>query len=303
MFLIDCHAHLVPRSLPPKTSLAEHLQRLADRAPNLGAILTVTEDWEDIRWMERRELSARDTTLPLLLPLVGIHPVQPLPDGKVRSAVPGDLQGLEAVVRRMGNSLVGLGEVGLDFSPHILKAHQDQSADFCAIDEIKDDQRRVFRAQVLLSLSMGLTLNVHSRQAGHHALSLLREEGASPALMHAFDGRPAAVRQGLTDGHYFSIAPSILRDPGMERLARLVPLDRLILETDSPALGPVAGEANDPSNITVSLRQIARIKDVSVEEVARATTQNALRLFPRLGSFVKNHDQMQEMDDSYDRQD
>ncbi|KAI9226083.1 MAG: hypothetical protein DHS80DRAFT_33073 [Piptocephalis tieghemiana] len=291
MFLIDCHAHLTPRSLPPDTDLTSYLAQLAKASPSLGAILTVTEEWEDIRWMENWQGPAPDTKLlPLLLPMVGIHPVQPLPGGKVRSAVPEDLEGLEDLVNRIKGRLIGLGEVGLDFSPHIIQAHRDhQAPEPCSADQVKENQRRVFRAQIRLALSTGLPLNVHSRQAGHHALTLLREEGATPVLMHAFDGRPAVVRQGLMDGHYFSIAPSILRDPGMERLARLVPLDRLVLETDSPALGPKAGESNHPANLTISLQEVARVKGVSIEEVAKATLNNSLRLFPNLRYHLDSH--------------
>ena len=81
---------------------------------------------------------------------------------------------------------------------------------------------------------------------------------------------------------YFSVPPSVVRSPQKQKLVAALPLDRLVLETDAPALGPVAGEVNRPANIAIARDAIARIKGVSADEVVRTTTANALRLFPRL---------------------
>jgi hypothetical protein len=85
-----------------------------------------------------------------------------------------------------------------------------------------------------------------------------------------------------SDKFYFSVPPSVVRSPQKQKLVAALPLDRLVLETDAPALGPERGATNRPSNITVARDEVARIKGVSPEEVARVTTANALRLFPRL---------------------
>ena len=96
-----------------------------------------------------------------------------------------------------------------------------------------------------------------------------------------------AVKAGVTNGHYFSVAPSILRDPDQRRVALSVPRDRIVLESDSPALGPVKGQRNTPLNLLKTVEVLSELWDVSAEQVAEITTTNALRLFPKLKRFVK----------------
>lgn len=174
---------------------------------------------------------------------------------------------------------VCVGEVGLDYSRHVL------SPDPAVAAVQRAEQQDVFARQVRLAASLGLPVNVHSRSAGHYALELLRRERfAGGALLHAFDGRAVHALRALQEhpGIHFSMPPSVVRSPGFQKLAASVPLDRLVLESDTPALAPVAGETNQPANVAVAAAELARIKGLSIEEVAQATTRNALRLFPRL---------------------
>lgn len=126
-----------------------------------------------------------------------------------------------------------------------------------------------------------LPLNVHSRSAGDPTISLLIQAGAKQVVMHAFDGRPAIADKGVAHGYYFSVPPSIIRSQQMDKLVQRIPLDKLLLETDAPALSPVITELNEPSNLYMSCKEIARIKQLSFEEVAKATTANAKKLFPK----------------------
>lgn len=96
-----------------------------------------------------------------------------------------------------------------------------------------------------------------------------------------------AIKQGVEDGHYFSIAPSIVRDPSQKQVATSVPLDRLVLESDSPALGPVKGQTNTPLNLLQTVDCLADLLNCSKEHVIEVTTENALRLFPKLRDHIK----------------
>ncbi|XP_032803963.1 deoxyribonuclease TATDN3 isoform X3 [Petromyzon marinus] len=189
-----------------------------------------------------------------VLPCLGVHPVQGSPC-QPRSATL---------------------EVGLDFSPRVAKTEQD-----------KQGQREVLSRQVALALRLDLPLNVHSRSAGRPTIQLLKEQGAQNVLLHAFDGRPSVAMEGIQAGYFFSIPPSIVRSEQKEKLVKQLPLEYLVLETDSPALGPVKQTRNEPSNIVVSCEYVARVKGVSVEHVAQVTTANALRLFPKLMRYIK----------------
>ncbi|CAI5472325.1 unnamed protein product [Closterium sp. Yama58-4] len=143
-------------------------------------------------------------------------------------------------------------------------------------EELKSVQREVFRRQLSLSAELGLPVNVHSRSAGHHAIEEIVQSGlpaTSAALMHAFDGRLVhAQRAERHGGFFFSVPPSIVRSPQKQKLVKGLPLSCLVLETDSPALAPEKGATNEPCNIVVSCREIARIHGVTVAEVAKTTS-------------------------------
>jgi TatD DNase family protein len=111
------------------------------------------------------------------------------------------------------------------------------------------------------------------------AVGALVEAGARRVLMHAFDGRAGAALEGVRHDFFFSIPPSVVRSRQKQKLVRALPLSVLLLETDSPVLGPEPEVRNVPANVGVALRAVAELKGVSEAEVARATTANAVRLF------------------------
>jgi TatD DNase family protein len=161
--------------------------------------------------------------------------------------------------------VIGIGEIGLDFSPHILPTQP------------KEVQFHAFREQLLIAKVCGKSVNVHARQAGHYAVKELHQHGIERALLHAFDGKSKYVKQALQLGYYFSVAPCIERS--QVKLAQLVPLDRLVIESDTPALARVQGGTSEPADIVHVVHVIARIKGVQVEEVKEQLEANTRRLF------------------------
>ena len=248
--LFDAHAHLYA------SAFADDLDDVLVRAAGRGvqAVLCVSETLGEAKRV--MELADR---YPLIKPCAGLYPTILNRDAAAE---------MLGFIRQHQDRLVAIGEVGLDYWK------VQDAAD-------REVQRDILAQHVALSCELDLPLNVHSRSAGRHAIAWLQEHGARHVLLHAFDGKAATARAGVEAGYYFSIPPSVVRSPQKQKLVRHLPLERLLLESDAPVLGPEKDVRNEPYNVWVSCQHIAALKGVPVAEVARATTANAKRLFPR----------------------
>jgi TatD DNase family protein len=172
--------------------------------------------------------------------------------------------------------VVAIGETGLDY----YRLGERSVADMAW-------QRERFRVHIRAARACALPLVVHTRSASEDTVRLLREEGAGHAggVFHCFTETAEVARAALDLGFFISFSgiltfktATALRD-----VARFVPLDRCLIETDSPYLAPVPhrGKTNSPAYVPFVAQQIAQIKGLSVDEVAQATSVNFERLFPR----------------------
>lgn len=177
-----------------------------------------------------------------------------------------DVEELKRLVLENRDRIIGIGEVGLDY--YTIKK-QDERA------KLVD----YFKEFIDLSKKLDLPLIVHSRSAGREAIEILVESSAERVLMHAFDGKASYAIKGVESGFFFSIPPSVVRSPQKQKLVNRLPVENILLESDSPVLGVNPLQRNEPANIVFSLREIARIKNLDVELVAEETTKNACRLF------------------------
>ncbi|KAM9777511.1 putative deoxyribonuclease TATDN3 [Neosynchiropus ocellatus] len=260
---VDCHCHI---SAGDFDSDIEHVVRESREAGVLALVCVAEHAGEFDRVMA---LSRRFPGF--IFPCLGVHPVQRDSPEHHRSVRLQDVAAALPTIQRYGDQLVGVGEVGLDFTPRYISAESD-----------KESQRQVLIRQAELARALELPLNVHSRSAGRPTIQLLKEQGVEKALLHAFDGRPSVALEGVAAGYVFSIPPSIIRSEQKKKLVKQLPLESMCLETDSPALGPEKQGRNEPKNIRVSAEYISRVKGISLEEVMEVTTRNALRLFPKL---------------------
>ncbi|XP_071080507.1 putative deoxyribonuclease TATDN3 isoform X1 [Haliotis cracherodii] len=264
---VDVHSHLTDEVF------TEDIEKVISEAKKVGvaASLVVAENEHQYDQV----LHLADRFPDFVLPCLGVHPVQGDPTQERRSANLQDITNTEALIDKHHGRLGAVGEVGLDFTPR-----------FCREEGDKEMQKLVLTRQVEIAQKHDLPLNVHSRSAGRPTIALLKELGASKVLMHAFDGKPSVGMEGVKAGFYFSIPPSVTRTEDREKFVRQIPIDHLLLETDAPALAPVKQTRNTPSNIVLSCEYIAKVKKMDPSDVRQITTQNAIKLFPKLASFL-----------------
>ncbi len=170
--------------------------------------------------------------------------------------------------------VVGIGEAGLDY-------HYDLSP--------RAAQAQGFRTHIAAARETGLPLVIHAREADADTAAILEEEmsiGAFKPLLHCFTSSLELAQRGLAIGAYVSFS-GILTYKSAENLravATAVPLDRLLVETDSPYLAPVPyrGKSNEPAYVVKTLQQLASAKSVAVEAMAQATNDNFFRLFSKV---------------------
>ena len=196
---------------------------------------------------------------------VGVHP----DNEGVREPTVAALQAAAALPR-----VVGIGETGLDY----YRLNGRSVADMAW-------QRERFRIHIRAALALGLPLVVHTRQASEDTLSILREEGAGAlrGVFHCFTETMAVAQAAVAMGFHVSFSGILTfrNAEALREVARWVPLERCLVETDSPYLAPVPlrGKLNTPAYVPHVARQLAACKGLDVEVVARATSANFAALF------------------------
>jgi TatD DNase family protein len=249
--IIDTHAHICDAGFDPDR---EDVLARAQKA-GVQVIVAVSETLEDAR--KNLALGERFS---VIRPAAGLYPTY---------LEPAEADAMIDFVKKNRDRLWAIGEVGLGYWK--VKDEGD-----------RERQREIFARFIDLSLALDLPLNVHSRSAGRHAMALLLDRGASRVQMHAFDGKASAALPGVEAGYYFSIPPSVLRSPQKQKLVRRLPLTSLLVETDSPVLGPEREKRNEPANIHIAVRAISELKSVPEEEVVQVLYENTRRLYGEL---------------------
>jgi TatD DNase family protein len=174
-----------------------------------------------------------------------------------------------AALRRLADhpKVQALGEIGLDY-------HYDFSP--------RDVQRPVFERQLAIAAEAGKPVVIHTREAWEDTLAVLRSRWQGGGIMHCFTGDEQQARAALDLGFHLAFG-GVLTFPkadAVRQAARLTPADRLLVETDCPYLAPVPrrGKRNEPAFLVETVRRLAEVRSVSIEEIAQQTTANFERL-------------------------
>lgn len=257
--MIDSHCHLAGEEF------ADDLDAVAARARDAGVeralVILAAGDAKEAAQAARIEL-----LWPACRFAVGVHP------HAAADFIGAPHKAADAVrAQAQRTPLVrAIGETGLDY-------HYDYSP--------RAVQQAVFRAQVRLACDMRLPVVVHSREADQDTVAILKDEGRGEArgVFHCFSGTPALARAGLDLGFHISLAGIVTFQTAsaLRETVKLVPLDRLLTETDSPFLAPVPhrSKRNEPAFVAHVVETLARIHQVPAAEVVAQTVANFHRLF------------------------
>ncbi|HEX2167638.1 MAG TPA: TatD family hydrolase [Longimicrobiales bacterium] len=251
--MFDSHCHLTDERFTD--DLDEVLERAW--AAGLSGLVTIASNVEDAR--AALDLARRD---PRIRATAGIHPHE------AEHAREPDY----SAIRRLAAEpeVVAVGETGLDF-------HYDNSP--------RDVQRNVFERHIQIAADTDLPLIVHSRSADHDTAGMIRGAGVT-GVLHCFAGGPELFDAAMAAGWFISFAGLVtFRNFDNTELLRSTPLDRLLLETDSPYLAPVPhrGRRNEPAFVVDTCRAAAALRGEDPAATAVAVTTNARRFY-RLGT-------------------
>ena len=249
--LVDTHCHLdFPEFDRDRDEVIKRARRDGiDYIVNIGSSLEGSK--------KSIELSR---TYDFIYATVGIHPHEAdRCDKKIQDV----LKGLAT-----HDKVVAIGEIGLDYYKNYSQA---------------ENQKSLFISLVKLAKELDLPLVIHNRQAQEDTLKILKPAIPHKIVVHCFSGDDNFLKQCLSLGFFISFTCNITykKAENLRNLVRITPLDRLLLETDAPYLPPEGfrGKRNEPLYVKYPAQEIARIKEISIEEVARVTTENAKQFF------------------------
>lgn len=249
--MLDTHAHLQDRVFQPDQDT------VIKRALTAGIQYIITVGYDYISSQEAVALTLRQ---PQVFAAIGVHPH----DASAWQENTGELLAILGQQKKV----VAIGEIGLDY-------HRDLSP--------RDIQKKVFTAQLELARKISLPVIIHSREAGEEVLDLIKEFPGLTGVVHCFSGTLLTARKLIELGWYLGITGAVTfpKATDLQDVVRGIPLERLLLETDSPYLAPQLhrGQRNEPSYLGEVAAAVAKLKNIEVAVVAEQTTANAKKLF------------------------
>lgn len=250
---IDSHAHLDDRRFNGDRELV--IEKLKENG--LELVINIGADLETS--IASVDLAKKYDNI---YATVGVHP---------HSASELNKENLQKIKElSKNNKVVAIGEIGLDF-------YYDNSP--------RDVQRKWFKEQLKLAKELNLPVVIHSRDACQETFDTIKEsqDGTLRGVLHCFSGSAEMAQEYVKLGFYISIGgPVTFKNARVVReVAEVVPLDKLLIETDCPYLTPepFRGKRNEPSYVKYVAQKIAEVRGITVEEVAKATSRNTKELF------------------------
>ncbi len=252
--MIDCHCHLEQKEYnQDRDSFIEDCKK------HLKAIVTCSAHPKDIELTLKIAEKYQD----FVFAIIGLHPeyIKELTEKQIKETI--------EAIKQNKNQIVGIGEIGLDYF-------------WIKEKEWQEKQKQLFRKLINLAKELNLPLVIHSRSASEETIKILEDEGMKnkKVLMHLFQKRKL-INKVIENNWYVSIGPGIRKSKDIRKIARDIPKNRLLLETDSPwfAQKEEGQTRGTPLNVKIAAQKIAEIRKTNIEEIEKQTDLNAIEFF------------------------
>jgi TatD DNase family protein len=195
---------------------------------------------------------------------IGIHP---------ECADKIDLPNLETLITNAAQNprVVGIGEIGLDYHYENLN---------------KESQKQLFETQINIAKKLGLPIAIHTRDAEDDTIEMLKKHGDARGVLHCFSSNAKLAKFGIEIGFYFSASGIITfkKSDELREIFKMVPLDKLVVETDAPYLAPTPyrGRENEPAYVIETAKCLAEIHGLPFDKMCDILTENTNNLYPRM---------------------
>lgn len=251
IYIINTHSHV---NMLRETNIDEAIQNAID---NKIVTIVPSSSVQDIFDTDKFIKKYND-----VYGYVGVFPEE------VKDFSDKTLSDMEEIIKS-NPKIIGIGEIGLDY-------YWDKS--------FKELQKEVFIKQIKFANQMNLPLNIHSREAHLDTLEILKKYNKnSTAIMHCFSGSLEFARECIKEGIYIALGGVVTfkNAKKTKEVAKNIPLEYLLLETDDPYLAPVPfrGKENQPMYVKYVAEEIANLRGITPEEVAKTSTENAKKIF------------------------
>lgn len=252
--LVDSHCHL---NFP---EFAKDLPEVIQRAHNIGVGTMVTIN---TRLDEALDLQKITDTYDNIFCTVGVHPHE-----AAAYASPDLMQKIMDLAQHP--KVIGIGETGLDYFYN---------------NSPKNDQIDSFGQHLMASIQLNLPVIIHTREADEDTLACLKKFPLAKGVFHCFSGSEALAKQALDLGFYISFSGILTfkKAEDLRQIAKFVPLDRILVETDAPFLAPIPhrGKRNEPAFTVHTAETLAELKAIPLAKVTTVTTENFFQLFTK----------------------
>lgn len=248
--LVDVHSHLDCKDF------ADDLPEVIERARKSGVCAIINNGLDHDSNVKTLEISERHD---LVRAAFGLHPtnVSRIPDKEIESVI--------RFIEQHAGVCTAIGEIGLDYK-------------YAADTKGKEKQKTFFLRMLDTAERLGKPVIVHSRLAESDVIELLEKQRIKRAVMHAFGGGPDLAKRIVKNRWYVSIPPRIVRSAHFQEMVRNIPISHILTETDCPYLG-TGSRRNEPMFVAEAVREIARIKEMTAEDVADSVYTNFQRVF------------------------